>query len=102
MTFNMANNSFNSLASLETKGGRAAYYRLEALEKAGLGKISRLPFSIKVLLEAVLRNCGGPLIKESDVAALAGWQGNSSVRHEVPFKPARVILQDFTGVPAVV
>ena len=98
----MANNPFNTRASIETKGGRAVFYRLEALEKAGLGKISRLPFSIKVLLEAVLRNCDGGLIKESDVAALAAWKGKSSARHEVPFKPARVILQDFTGVPAVV
>ncbi len=98
----MANNPFNTRAFVETKGGRAAIYRLDALEKAGLGAISRLPFSIKVLLEAVLRNCDGTLIKESDVAALAAWKGKSSTRHEVPFKPARVILQDFTGVPAVV
>jgi len=98
----MTMNPFNTRASLETKSGRAAFYRLESLEKAGLGAISRLPFSIKVLLEAVLRNTDGQLIKESDVAALAGWKANAAVRQEVPFRPARVILQDFTGVPAVV
>ncbi len=98
----MPMNPFNTRASLETKSGRAAFYRLETLGKEGLGEISRLPFSIKVLLEAVLRNTDGHLIKESDVAALAGWKANSAVRQEVPFRPARVILQDFTGVPAVV
>ena len=102
MTENKTNNPFGSRASLETAGGRATIYRLDALQKAGLGSISRLPFSIKVLLEAVLRNCDGKLIKESDVAALAAWNASSPARQEVPFKPARVILQDFTGVPAVV
>jgi aconitate hydratase A / 2-methylisocitrate dehydratase len=102
MTENTGYNPFNSRASLETQGGRATIFRLDALEKAGLGSVSKLPFSIKVLLEAVLRNCDGKLIKESEVAALAGWKAKSPVPHEVPFKPARVILQDFTGVPAVV
>jgi aconitate hydratase len=102
MTQNTTNNPFNSRASLETAGGRATIYRLDALEKAGLGNVSKLPFSIKVLLEAVLRNCDGKLIKESDVSALAGWSAKATARQEVPFKPARVILQDFTGVPAVV
>jgi aconitate hydratase A / 2-methylisocitrate dehydratase len=102
MTENAANNPFNSRASLETASGRAVIFRLDALEKAGLGSVSKLPFSIKVLLEAVLRNCDGKLIKESEVAALAGWNAKSPARREVPFKPARVILQDFTGVPAVV
>jgi aconitate hydratase A / 2-methylisocitrate dehydratase len=102
MTENTGYNPFNSRASLETQGGRATIFRLDALEKAGLGSVSKLPFSIKVLLEAVLRNCDGKLIKESEVAALAGWKAKSPAPHEVPFKPARVILQDFTGVPAVV
>jgi aconitate hydratase A / 2-methylisocitrate dehydratase len=102
MTENTANNPFNSRASLETAGGGATIFRLDALEKAGLGSVSKLPFSIKVLLEAVLRNCDGRLIKESDVAGLAAWNARSPARREVPFKPARVILQDFTGVPAVV
>jgi aconitate hydratase len=89
-------------ASFDTRSGRAAIYRLDRLEKAGLGAISRLPFSIKVLLEAVLRHCDGDQVREEDVAALAGWKAEKPVVREVPFKPARVILQDFTGVPAVV
>jgi aconitate hydratase len=87
---------------LNTGGGNVVIYRLESLEKRGLGGISRLPFSIKVLLESVLRNCDGALITEQDVAALAGWNAKSPAAREVPFKPARVILQDFTGVPAIV
>jgi aconitate hydratase len=93
---------FGVRASLETKSGRAAIYRLDGLEKSGLGNLSRLPFSIKVLLEAVLRNCDGTLVTEDDVRALAAWNAAAPAQREVPFKPARVILQDFTGVPAVV
>jgi aconitate hydratase len=87
---------------VDTGKGHAVIYRLEELEKVGLGRISRLPFSIKVLLESVLRNCDGSLITEQDVAALAAWNAESPAAQEVPFKPARVILQDFTGVPAIV
>jgi aconitate hydratase len=93
---------FGARASLETARGPAIIYRLDRLEKAGVGKISNLPFSIKVLLESVLRHCDGTLVSEEDVAALAGWKPQPSAPREVPFKPARVILQDFTGVPAVV
>ncbi|MEE9234321.1 MAG: aconitate hydratase AcnA [Candidatus Acidoferrales bacterium] len=82
--------------------GGATIYRLDRLEKAGLGSLSRLPFSIRVLLEAVLRHCDGELITEEDVAALAGWEAKKPAEREVPFQPARVVLQDFTGVPAVV
>jgi len=95
-------NAFGARAWFDTGSGRAAVYRLDRLEKAGLGSVSRLPFSIKVLLEAVLRHCDGDLVTEEDVAALAGWKAEKPVAREVPFKPARVILQDFTGVPAVV
>jgi aconitate hydratase len=94
--------AFGARAVLDTGNGHAAIYRLELLEKAGLGRISRLPFSIKVLLESVLRNCDGALVTEQDVATLARWNASSPAMREVPFKPARVILQDFTGVPAVV
>jgi aconitate hydratase len=87
---------------LNTGDGSAVIYRLESLEKRGLGGISRLPFSIKVLLESVLRHCDGALITEQGVAALAAWNAKSPAAREVPFKPARVILQDFTGVPAIV
>ncbi|BCX82051.1 aconitate hydratase [Methylomarinovum caldicuralii] len=78
------------------------YFSLEALERAGLGSVSQLPFSIKVLLESVLRNCDGRLIREQDVAALAGWKPQGRNEAEIPFMPARVLLQDFTGVPALV
>src|SRR5438876_10229356 len=91
-----------SRAAFETAGRRAVIYRLEALEKAGLGAVSRLPFSIKILLESVLRQVDGEAITEEDVAELARWNPRNPGSREVPFKPARVALQDFTGVPAVV
>jgi aconitate hydratase len=93
---------FGARASFESGGGRATIFRLDRLEKAGLGTVSRLPFSLKVLLEAVLRHHDGDLVTEEDIAALAGWRAARPAEREVPFKPARVILQDFTGVPAVV
>ena len=94
--------AFGARDTLQTASGGAAIYRLDVLEKAGLGKVSRLPFSIKILLECLLRNCDGTLVTEEDVRALAAWDADSPASREVPFKPARVILQDFTGVPAVV
>jgi aconitate hydratase len=93
---------FGARAALDTPSGRATIYRLDCLEKAGLGAVSRLPFSIKVLLESLLRNCDGVLVTEEDVKTLAAWDPKNPAAREVPFKPARVILQDFTGVPAVV
>ncbi len=94
--------AFGARASFDTGDGSATIYRLDRLEKAGLGSIARLPFSIKVLLETVLRHCDGELVTEEDVAALASWQAQKPAQREIPFQPARVILQDFTGVPAVV
>jgi len=94
--------AFGARGVLDTDRGGAVIYRLENLEKGGLSGISRLPFSIKVLLESLLRNFDGALISEQDVVALAGWNAKSPAAREVPFKPARVILQDFTGVPAIV
>src|SRR5579862_6909633 len=90
--------AFGARSPIQTAGGAASIYRLDALEKSGIGNISKLPFSIKVLLESVLRNCDGTLVTEEDVRALAAWNAKSPAAHEVPFKPARVILQDFTGV----
>src|SRR5699024_9462827 len=78
------------------------YYSLDALEKAGIGQVSKLPFSIKVLLESVLRQHDGYVIKKEHVENLAKWGTNELKEIDVPFKPSRVILQDFTGVPAVV
>ncbi len=94
--------SFGCRAALEVGGTTATMYRLDCLEKAGLGAMSRLPYSIKVLLEVVLRHCDGKLVTEDDVRALAAWSPARPAAHEVPFQPARVVLQDFTGVPAVV
>ncbi|MGD2050029.1 MAG: aconitate hydratase AcnA, partial [Chloroflexota bacterium] len=79
-----------------------AYYRLSKLQGDGIGNIDRLPFSIKVLLEAVLRTCDGYQVNPQDVVDLVNWQPKADVRSELPFKPGRVILQDFTGVPVVV
>jgi len=95
-------NPFGSLASLPAGGSGVYYYRLSALEEAGLGGISRLPFSLKVLLEALLRQVDGYAVTEEDAARLAGWAPLETSQSEIPFKPARVVLQDFTGVPSLV
>jgi aconitate hydratase len=87
---------------LTTDSGKAVIYRLDRLERAGIGKISRLPFSIRILVENLLRNCGGGQVNEEDVRTLASWKAKSPESRDIPFKPSRVILQDFTGVPAVV
>ncbi len=82
--------------------GPIGFYNLHKLEAAGIGKISRLPFSIRILLEAVLRNCDGYIVSEQDVHNLANWNPAKPAELEIPFLPARVVLQDFTGVPCVV
>ncbi|PKR78725.1 aconitate hydratase AcnA [Halalkalibacillus sediminis] len=95
-----AKNAFNAKKQFEQNGKTYNYYHLKALEEQGIGKISRLPYSIRVLLESVLRQHDGHVIKDEHIEKLAKWgQGDST---DVPFKPSRVILQDFTGVPAVV
>jgi aconitate hydratase len=93
---------FGARDTFSTGSGSAGIYRLDRLEKQGLGAVSKLPFSIRVLLEAVLRNCDGYQVTEADVKALAAWNSASPAKVEIPFKPARVVLQDFTGVPCVV
>ena len=93
---------FNARAFLSGAGEPTIYYRLAALEEAGLGQISRLPFSIKILLEALLRQVDGFAVTEEDVRRLAAWDAKNPAPVELPFKPARVVMQDFTGVPAVV
>src|SRR5947207_14434154 len=77
-------------------------YSLPALEKAGVGKISRLPVSLRVVLESLLRNCDGKRVREEDVKALASWKAKAERTEEIPFIVSRVLLQDFTGVPLVV
>jgi aconitate hydratase len=94
---------FAARSIFDTGHGTAAIYRLSALEKAGLAPgLDRVPFSIKILLEAVLRSVDGDLVTEDDVRNLAGWRASAPTNVEVPFMPARVLLQDLTGVPAVV
>ena len=93
---------FHARDTFDTGSGRAGIYRLSRLEDAGLARVAALPLSIRVLLESVLRNCDGSQVTEQDVKNLAGWTAAAGIKAEVPFKPARVLLQDFTGVPAVV
>jgi aconitate hydratase len=93
---------FQARDTFDSGAGPVGIYRLSKLEAAGLGKIARLPFSIRVLLESVLRHCDGFEVTEEDIRNLAGWNAKAPARVEFPFKPARVVLQDFTGVPAVV
>ncbi|MBS4217630.1 aconitate hydratase AcnA [Bacillus sp. FJAT-49711] len=96
------NDIFGARSSFDIGGKRYHYYRLAALEEAGVAKVSHLPYSIKVLLESVLRQMDGRVIKKEHVEDLAKWATDEVTNGEVPFKPSRVILQDFTGVPAVV
>jgi aconitate hydratase len=99
----MRHNSFHSLQKFTVTGARTGeFYSLPQLEKAGVGPVSRLPFSIRILLESVLRNCDGKRIGEEDVAKLANWSAKSERTDEVPFVVARILLQDFTGVPLLV
>src|SRR3954467_861954 len=95
-------NLFGAEATLNSKAGDLKIYRLDALSKAGVGNVNKLPFSIKVLLESCLRNLDNFEVSQDDVARLANWSPAGNPADEVPFKVARVILQDFTGVPCVV
>ena len=101
-TTDTVSNPFDARDSFDTGSGTSGIYRLSRLEDLGFGTISALPYSIRVLLESVLRNCDGFQVTEDDVKNLAGWHAAKPARVEIPFKPARVVLQDFTGVPAVV
>ena len=95
-------NPFNPRSTLHTSYGDFTIYRLDALEKAGLTQLSKLPFSIRILLEQALRQLDGVAITERHVRDLAGWDATAKEHPSVPFKPARVVRQDFTGVPAIV
>src|SRR5262245_43190505 len=91
---------FDSLQEFTPSPGKSAkLYSLPALEKAGLGKVSRLPVSIRLVLESVLRNCDGKRVTEEHVRSLAGWRPTAARTAEIPFVVARIVLQDFTGVP---
>ncbi len=101
-TVELKTDPFTARDTFKTGSGTAGIYRLSKLEDAGLGDIAALPYSIRVLLESLLRNCDGYEVTEEDVQALAGWNAAAPAAVEIPFKPARVVLQDFTGVPCVV
>ena len=96
----MSHNLFNTRLSFNLPSGKAAsLYSLPALEAAGIGKISRLPVSIRIVLEAVLRNYDDKKVSEAHIRQLANWQPNAPRTEEIPFVVARIVLQDFTGVP---
>jgi aconitate hydratase len=99
----MRHNLFHSLQKFQAGGGKTGeFYSLPQLEKEGVGPISRLPFSIRILLESVLRNYDGKRIGEEDIAKLAHWSPDAPRTEEIPFRVGRILLQDFTGVPLVV
>ncbi len=91
---------FDAREVLQTPAGPVDVFQLDRLERAGLGRVERLPFSIRILLEQALRQCDGINVTEDDVRTIAGWTPRPAER-EIPFLPARVLMQDLTGVPAV-
>ncbi|MGP8220740.1 MAG: aconitate hydratase [Limisphaerales bacterium] len=96
-------NLFNTLQNFELGGGRqGSFHSLPALEAAGVGPVSQLPVSIRLVLESVLRNCDGKKVSEQNVRALANWKPVETRTEEIPFIVARIVLQDFTGVPLLV
>src|SRR6202035_5058695 len=95
-------NTFRSLSALNVAGASYDIHRLDALAKRSIGHVEELPFSLKVLLENLLRCEDGRFVRPEDIEALAEWKPNDAARKEIAFMPARVLLQDFTGVPAVV
>ena len=101
-TAQLKTDPFAARDTFKTASGPAGIYRLSKLQDAGLGDVAALPYSIRVLLESCLRNCDGYEVTEDDVKNLAGWNAAAPAEVEIPFKPARVVLQDFTGVPCVV
>src|SRR5260370_30627033 len=100
---NTTNDLFDALEKFDLGSGQqGALYSLPKLEKAGVGPVSRLPVSIRLVLESVLRNCDGKRVSEQNVRALANWKPNAPRTEEIPFVVARIVLQDFTGVPLLV
>ena len=97
------NDEFKTLKKFDAGKGREGFlFSLPALEEQGIGKISRLPVSIRIVLESVLRNCDGQKVRRKDIEALANWAAKAPASEEIPFVVARIVLQDFTGVPLVV
>src|SRR5262247_1256034 len=99
----MPHNLFNTLQEFDLGNGKKGrFYSLPELEKQGVGPVSKLPVSVRIVLESVLRNCDGQKVKEDDVRALANWKPEAPRVAEIPFVVARIVLQDFTGVPLLV
>src|SRR5256885_16384331 len=97
------NDEFKTLTEFDAGNGREGFlYSLPALEEKSVGKISRLPVSIRIVLESVLRNCDGKKVQRKDIETLANWNAKKPANEEIPFVVARIVLQDFTGVPLVV
>jgi len=100
---NVSHNLFGTLQEFDLGNGkRGKFYSLPALEKAGVGPISKLPVSIRLVLESVLRNCDGKKVHEANIKELANWKATETRMAEIPFVVARIVLQDFTGVPLLV
>src|SRR5436190_20241783 len=98
----VSQNSFQTRAPLRVGGDTFQIFSLPALERAGFGGLSRLPYSLKILLENLLRREDGRFVDRDDIETLAQWDLAAKAQKEIAFMPARVLLQDFTGVPAVV
>src|SRR5262245_36736132 len=97
----MTKNSFSSKARISVGSSKVELYRLDALVKQKVGEVETLPYSLRILLENLLRYEDGRTVNPADVQAVAGWDPRQRVEHEVQLRPARVLMQDFTGVPAV-
>jgi len=98
----VSHNSFNSLRQFKLASGRTGnYHSLAALEAAGLGQISRLPYCLRIVLESLVRNCDGKRVSEQNVSELAAWQPNAPRTAEIPFVVARIVLQDLAGFPSL-
>ncbi|HKJ40144.1 MAG TPA: aconitase family protein, partial [Anaerolineales bacterium] len=93
---------FNARSTLDTPTGGVGYYRLNKLIEEGIGHVDSLPFSIKIMLENALRSIDHRTVSREDVESLANWNAADPGEAEIPYRPSRVILQDLTGVPAVV
>src|SRR5438477_4790350 len=103
MTGLKMHDEFKTLRKFDAgQGHEAFFYSLPALEEQGVGKISRLPVSIRIVLESVLRNCDGQKVRRKDIETLANWNAKSPANEEIPLVVARIVLQDFTGAPLVV
>ena len=98
----VSKNSFGTRGTLSVDGKSYEIFNLNALEKKGVGHVSKLPFSLRVLLENLLRMEDDRFVHSADIEALASWDPKAATQKEISFMPARVLLQDFTGVPAVV